>query len=378
MSLMVLVLSDPVRFRDHEVALAEKTFSGIKEFSRRWPGEMVVIADETDAGIPGPNVTVPRAGEGYELVARGVRAATRALASADVVHAMHLVGNAKLLDEVDPRRIVWSGEFPIGERIRIGSLGASVPDRLRVAAGWARREPRLRRMIRAAGGFQSNGYPALEAYGGLARSSLLYFDTRVRDVVDPEVLRERRAGASGRPLSLAFSGRHTLAKGAVQALQAFAALRSSGTEARMHVLGEGELTGSMRVIAEPWSRDVVFHGSIRYETEWVELISTEVDMMVLPHLQGDPAGTYLEAAALGVPVVGFANAALCELVDRHHIGWVAPRGDVDELAVLIQKVSAEPDELARAGDAGIELMRAHTFEQEFGRRTEHLARVARG
>ena len=86
------------------------------------------------------------------------------------------------------------------------------------------------------------------------------------------------------------------------------------------MLGSGPDLGRLKEVAGP---SVTWWGEVAFEPDWVRLVSTSVDLMVLPHTQGDPSGTYLEAAGLGVPVVGFGNVDVAESraegrVRRHH------------------------------------------------------------
>jgi len=94
--------------------------------------------------------------------------------------------------------------------------------------------------------------------------------------------------------------------------------------------------------------------------------------MVLPHVQGDPSGTYLEAAGCGVPVVGFDNVALESLVRRHGLGWTVPMRDIVALADRIESVLADAAGWQEARERGLELMAAHHVDAEFDRRVEHL------
>lgn len=94
--------------------------------------------------------------------------------------------------------------------------------------------------------------------------------------------------------------------------------------------------------------------------------------MVLPHKQDDPAGTYLEAAGLGAPVIGYANRALGALVARERLGWVTPMGSIDALVDGISSLAADPVAVTRAANAGIRFMSRHNAASEFERRVNHL------
>jgi len=69
--------------------------------------------------------------------------------------------------------------------------------------------------------------------------------------------------------------------------------------------------------------------------------------MILPHSQGDPSGTYIESAGLGVPIVGFANAALRGHERHAGFAWTVPVGDIDGLVELVRRLADDPAEVQR-------------------------------
>lgn len=77
--------------------------------------------------------------------------------------------------------------------------------------------------------------------------------------------------------------------------------------------------------------------------------------MILPHSQGDPSGTYIESAGLGVPIVGFANAALRGHERHAGFAWTVPVGDIDGLVELVRRLADDPAEVQRKALKGGEL-----------------------
>lgn len=375
---LVVIQNDPVGVAGHEVGISAKTLEGLEHYARGWPGD-VVVAARVLPGLSDPLLTWRgRSDLPFDLDLRDVLSRTPARDGAAVTLALHQHDHACLLER-DPRRLVWTAENPVRERIRLASADAGPVARARITLGWIRRRPVLRRMVAAAGGLQANGYPAFEAYASLARSSLLFFDTRVsRAMVRPAELPMPAPGPreAQRPLRVAFSGRHEAAKGPLHAIRAVVRARAAGASVTMDVFGQGTQTEQMRAAAAPAGESVVFHGSVPFVDQWVPTVRDGVDLMVLPHVQGDPAGTYLEAAALGVPVLGFANAALAALVGEHGIGWTVPMKDDRRLAERLVELAQDRGEVALAGQRGIEFMRRHAFEDEFDRRVTHLREVA--
>lgn len=98
--------------------------------------------------------------------------------------------------------------------------------------------------------------------------------------------------------------------------------------------------------------------------------------MVLPHTQGDPSGTYLESAGLGVPVLGFRNAALSGFAREAGFAWVSRDRSGAALADVVERLSTNRADVRRAALAGVEFAERHAFEKAFDARVRQLERVA--
>lgn len=373
----VVVLTDQVGEDGARLHVATKTLTGLQLFAENWPGELVAVAARRAAAAGEPGDTAATRGElpfAVELVERPERA--RSVAGAAVVHAFHQWDHAPLV-AVAGRRLVWVGEFPVSERIRTAVLGASGVRRARIVAGWLRRGRLLRRMIRSSGGYQANGYPAWQTDARLAPSRMLFFDTRAtaEQVAREPMLRARAGLAEPPPLRIAFSGRHVPAKGPRFVLEAVARLREGGLPATLDVFGDGEQRPDLERAAAGLP-GVRFHGWADYESAWVPFVCEEVDLFVLPHTQGDPSGTYLEAAASGVPVLGFDNRALTPLVREHGLGWTVRPGSAHLLAERIAELAVDRETLVTSSRRGQSFMAGHLARTEFAARTRHLRQVA--
>jgi len=246
-------------------------------------------------------------------------------------------------------------------------------DRLRAEIGFRRLTPRLERLVSRADGVQCNGQVAWLAYAGHSPAPLRTYDSRVR-LADVHSARGRNESWSpDRTLRLGFSGRMIPIKGPEYVVEAYRRLRGAGLDVSLAMFGDGEL----RTRLEEGAPDVCFHGSLDFATEWCPTVASSVDLMVLPHVQSDPAGTYLESAGMGVPVIGFDNVALDHLVEVGGFGWTSPPRRADLLARRIEQLMATPDELRRARSAGTKFMEDHCFEKDFGARVQHLHDVLR-
>lgn len=75
----------------------------------------------------------------------------------------------------------------------------------------------------------------------------------------------------------------------------------------------------------------------------------------IPSSSGDNEGlpiAYLEASAMQLPVVSFAQGGILEAVKDEETGLLAPVGDVDALAARLRRVIEAPDLAAKMGHAG--------------------------
>lgn len=66
----------------------------------------------------------------------------------------------------------------------------------------------------------------------------------------------------------------------------------------------------------------------------------------IPSSSGDNEGlpiAYLEASAMQLPIISFAQGGILEAVKDKETGLLAPVGDVDELAARLRRVIADPD-----------------------------------
>lgn len=98
--------------------------------------------------------------------------------------------------------------------------------------------------------------------------------------------------------------------------------------------------------------------------------------MVLPYPQGDPAGTYLESFALGVPVLGYDNDAFGPLVRNHDVGWTVPVGDTASLIAECRRLLQARTEIGTRSENALDFARRHSMEHEFEVRVNHLRAIA--
>lgn len=361
----------PVR-ADGDLLLPVKLISGLEAYAAHWPGRITLLTrGEPDDGSGPHNLgsvwCAPSQLPCDVLLGDDLATDLKRLAP-DVVLASLEPGREWLLEK--PAPVVLVSEVPVSARTaylmhEAGSRTAAA----RIRLGAVRVARAERALVRRAAGLQCNGWAAFDAYAADSPDTLLFFDTRLRADQIPAAARVRRPG----PLRLAYSARHSPEKGPKFVLDLQAELNRRGVASTTTLFGRGPLTEELRARAVP---GVQFAGDVDFDGTWVPQVRDDVDVMVLPHLLGDPSGTYLESAGLGVPVLGFDNVALAALVRETGAGWTVPMADGAALAERAAYLADHPDEVTAAARKGIDFMRGHPFETEFARRVQHLVRVA--
>lgn len=377
MTRLVIGYSAPLPVaEDGSIVIDEKLRSGVARYRESWPGGDVVLA--AAGGVVSPGSTGGLGAQmrarnelGFELVTADTwrEALDRARGDLYLLPLLHRLTEVEHLLERSALTIEFTPEdLRATERRGTNGLGS----RARVELGSVRRRRTFEEWVRRARGVQCNGYPAYERFADLSESALLFFDTRLT----AEHVRAARATARRPPQSpfrLCFSGRLIAAKGPEHAVAATELLRASGVDCTLDVIGVGPLERDIRRRARPYIR---FMEGMDFATQWTTYARQEVDLMLLPHTQGDPSGTYLEAAGCGVPIVGFDNVALESLVRHHGIGATAHMGDDAGLARAAAGVLTDAGRWESIRARGLEFMEAHCFENEGDRRVEHLASLS--
>ena len=355
---------------DGRTLIDEKLRSGVVSYRERWPGGDVVLA--TPDGAPGTAaglgvrawstdelgfeiVTGPTWRDAVDRAAGDLHLLPLLPRTSEVEHVLH---NSVLTVEFTPEDLAST------ERRGLQGLVS----RARVEVGSRRRRRTYEAWVRRARGIQCNGYPAYNRFAELSASALLFFDTRLTDA------HVRAARGSGRttvapPFRLCFSGRLIDGKGPQHAVAVADLLRARGIDVVLDVIGVGPLEAELRRSAGP---GVEFRAGMDFAEGWTAYVREQVDLMVLPHTQGDPSGTYLESVGCGVPVVGFGNVALAALVAHHGIGLAVPLDDDKALADAAASVLTDPTAWAHLRANGLDFMEQHTFEREADRRIAHL------
>ena len=359
---------------DGHVQVDPKTAAGMRRYAAGWPGGVHFVARRGPLDERSQPFAWPRADElpfdvsivdDVEAAVRGIDPAV-VLAPLELENAPLLALGARCVLVCDyPLRVRW-------ENVRLDPRMAAV-GRARSAVGLTRRAAVLRRLIAQADGLQCNGPDTYATYARHSSNPLLYLDTRVTSA-DVAIARTRALAPADR-LRLAFSGRWIEQKGVLDAVAVTERLHAGGLPVHLTLLGGGPLEGRLREREHP---AVTVVGRLDFATEWVPFVREQVDVMLLPHPQGDSASTFLESMSCGTPVAGYANRYWRSLHAASDGGWTTPVSRTDRLAELVASLAGDPTEVARARDAGLRYGAAHSFDLEFDRRTEHMRSIAFG
>jgi glycosyltransferase involved in cell wall biosynthesis len=141
-------------------------------------------------------------------------------------------------------------------------------------------------------------------------------------------------------------------KGHSVLLRALAGAPPPLADARLELVGDGELRESLESEAAELGVSVHFHGSVP-EAAVAEVLD-RVDAFALPSLiapNGDMEGipnALIEALAAGVPAVSTRQSGVPELIRDGETGYLAEPGDVDGLRDALVRALTEKDPAARA------------------------------
>ena len=179
----------------------------------------------------------------------------------------------------------------------------------------------------------------------------------VRPAVDLARWPVRIAPDRSGPLRLVSVGRLVPAKGLDDLLAAVAALRASGVDATLTVIGDGPHRDALllRTDRSGLAGAVELVGS-RTPDE-VAAALAEAHLLVSPSWSEGINNGVLEAMASGVPVVSTAVGGMGEVITDGVDGWLVGAGRPDELAAAIGRAWADPaqlDAVAANGRARIE------------------------
>lgn len=171
-------------------------------------------------------------------------------------------------------------------------------------------------------------------------------------------------------------GRLSPEKGQVLLIEAAAALRDAGVQARIALLGDGPSRAAIEQrIRELGVEDRIELLGWRGSDEVRRIVAASHAMVLPSFAEGIPV-VLMEAMALGRPVIATYVGGVPELVQPGDSGWLVPAGALDELVhAMREALEAPPERLARMGARGRErVLQLHHPSQQ----GERLARLLAG
>jgi glycosyltransferase involved in cell wall biosynthesis len=180
-------------------------------------------------------------------------------------------------------------------------------------------------------------------------------------------------------------GRMVEKKGPQQTLMAFARVLKQFPDARLRMIGDGELLGPCRDLAASLAIDhaVVFLGSQPHEVVRQEMQQARAFVQhSITAADGDSEGTpvsILEAGAAGLPVASTRHAGIPDVVVEGKTGLLVEEGQIDEMAQHILALAKNPglaDELGQ--NAAAHIRRTYTMSQSIRRLAQVLEAAASG
>lgn len=388
MPLLVLAPSVHIIAEDGRFRADSKFLSGLQRHAGMWDGPIRILLRVDTAPLPFSRLVTEADFPGQ----------LHLLGPSEPIRAEHLAGADVLLasgdrhDQMDlarpcaltGTRLVYAVEYTLPTRLRTAALDPqrSALRRLRSVAWVLKEERRRRSAFGAAAGLQFNGYPADRAYRPLDPEGCLYFDGRMsREMMATEDEAKDRAARllAGGPIRLVASGRLEPMKGAQDLLPAARAMLAAGVDFTLDIYGAGTLAPAIAAaIARGEVGDRVrLHEPVDFESRLVPKMRRDADIFLSCHRQGDPSCSYLEAMGCGLAVIGTANEMWRPMAADTDAGWVVPMGRPGAIASCMAQLAAERGRIAAAAGHALRFARAHDFEQEFARRMEHLAGIAR-
>jgi colanic acid/amylovoran biosynthesis glycosyltransferase len=173
-----------------------------------------------------------------------------------------------------------------------------------------------------------------------------------------------------------FAARLVEKKGCCFALEAMQTVQATVPELQLVIIGDGPLRKELEFEARSRRLNAKFLGQCTKEIthEWMRR-SRLLCAPFLPAKDGDTDGCptiILEALAIGLPVVAFANGGSIEALDRGAAGILVPVGDSTALACAILRLHRDPALWSRLSFVGARLVEKQFDLQKQNARLEEL------
>jgi L-malate glycosyltransferase len=185
--------------------------------------------------------------------------------------------------------------------------------------------------------------------------------------VDPAAVRRLRGSASR---VLGIVARLAKQKGIEILLDAIPRLLEAAPDTRVLVVGDGPSRAALDARARRLGVAAALH-FLGYRSD-VEVIYGALDVMAMPSRHEGFGIAFIEAMAMGVPVVGTRVVGSTDAVQDGITGLLVPPGDPAALAAAILRLFDDPQLRRRLADEARRQVRAHRSREDMVRRTEAL------
>lgn len=139
-------------------------------------------------------------------------------------------------------------------------------------------------------------------------------------------------------------------KGLDNALDAFGQVAAECPAAHYVVAGDGSLRGALEAQAARLGLADRAH-FLGWRADAPAVLAA-LDVLLAPSRWEGFGLVFLEAMALGVPVISTRVSAIPEIVADGETGWLVPPGDPAAIARALRAALSDPDERRRRGEAG--------------------------
>ncbi len=152
--------------------------------------------------------------------------------------------------------------------------------------------------------------------------------------------------------------RLTEQKGLLYGLRGFAQIAQAAPEAHYVIAGDGPLGAALAAEADALKlADRVHFLGWRDDAH---AIFAALDVFLAPSLWEGFGLVFLEAMALGIPIISTRVSAIPEVIVDGRTGWLVPPSDAEAIASALREALTKPDERIARGTAG-----RHRLEAEF-------------
>lgn len=385
---LLLVTSVWCREQGSHYSLPERFLSGLLAYCRLWPGSIIVathVSSASDTELDHSPVNLQDLP--FELVSRRQveEDMDSLICQADLVVLAEDLLSIDVAVRCKKLRVPYAFIHICSFKTRLKMILLEDISWFRRAYRYTReyyREMRFREAVRGASGIQCNGVPSYECYGSLNQNVLLFFDQRIaeKNMATHEQIVKKFEASKSECLRIVYSGRFVKIKGVLEIPQIVHELLAHNINFKLDLFGDGPLLNAVKSDIEERQLEkfVEFHGNSDFDSEIFPFLKETAHISLCPHLQGDPAWTYLEALSAGVPILGYENEALSGLLELVEAGATVTSLRADSLAVKIVDFFQDLDTAREMSLNALAFAHQHPTDKTMDYRVSHYLSCLEG